>query len=467
MTTQLVLRLSAALLVLTFFASPTSAQEASTDVASKLAAHMNAAAEVYDFAGAASVSRGGTTLFEGAFDLANREHDVPNTTGTIFRLGSVTKPFTAMAIFLLSEQGKLDVSDPLSKHLENVPDAWRDITIHQLLTHTSGIHNYTDLPDMMGRTVRLPASVDDVIATVRDMPLDFPPGERFSYSNTGYIVLGSIIERASGVDYETFMRQAIFEPLELASTGYDRGRTVLPGRASGYHKEGERYENAPFIDMDWPYSAGALYSTVGDLTRWCRALDEHKLLSEQSYEAMYTADTDGGNRYACGWDTGSLGGRRVLSHGGGIHGFQSIVLRIPEERVSVVVLSNVLPAQVQKIGRELAAIAVGEEVPLPHVRKVIAIDPTSFDAFVGSYQLSPGVVVSFRRDGDRYFTQLTGQDEFEIFPESEVKFFLRVVDAQLTFVLGEQGRASAVLLHQGGREKRAERMPDAAAEPAP
>src|SRR5262249_14390446 len=154
-----------------------------------------------------------------AYGKANFELDVPNTVDTKFRLGSITKQFTAMALMILAEGGKLGIDDPVSKHLENAPPAWDKITIRHLLTHTSGIPSYTGFPQMMSRTVRLPASVDEIIATFRDKSLEFEPGEKFTYSNSGYIVLGKIIERASGQDYASFVRQNIFQPLEMNDTG--------------------------------------------------------------------------------------------------------------------------------------------------------------------------------------------------------------------------------------------------------
>src|SRR6185295_547434 len=144
--------------------------------------------------------------------------DVPNVVNTKFRLGSITKQFTAMAVMILAEQGKLAVDDPISKHLENSPPAWEKVTIRHLLTHTSGIHSYTSIPQMMTRTVRLPATLDEVIATFKDKELDFQPGEKFAYSNSGYILLGKIIERASGTDYETFLKKNIFQQLEMDNT---------------------------------------------------------------------------------------------------------------------------------------------------------------------------------------------------------------------------------------------------------
>lgn len=460
------------LVLLTMPSAVAHAGDDGADVSSQLASYMKAMAEVKGFSGSVAVTRSGQTLFEGGYGFANVEHRVPNTVEVKFRLGSVTKPFTAMAILHLADQGKLSLNDPISKHLSDLPEAWHEVTIHHLLTHTSGIYNYTDVAEVMRKAIRLPATPTEVIATVREMPLEFAPGERFAYSNTGYVILGSIIERVSGETYEVFMRRAIFGPLGLADTGYDRSSAILPGRASGYMERGGLKVNAPYIDTDWPHAAGALYSTVRDMVRWCHALDERQLLSESAYTRMYTppslhgddeanANTVSGSaeRYACGWEIGRRGTRLMYAHGGAIHGFQAKIIRLPDEKLNVVVLGNVMQGLVSQVANELAAIALGEEVDLPRVREAVAIDPASFDRLAGRYQVAPDRVVSFRRDGDRYFAHMTGQVEREILPESEVDFYFKEVDAQVSFIMDDgKQRAVAVTLHAGGRSRRAERV---------
>jgi CubicO group peptidase (beta-lactamase class C family) len=255
----------------------------------------------------------------------------------------------------LAEQGKLAVDDPISKHLESSPSAWEKVTIRHLLTHTSGIHSYTSIPQMMSRTVRQPATIDEVIATFKDRELDFQPGEKFAYNNSGYILLGKIIERASGYDYESFLRVNIFQPLGMNDSGYDRNQAIVPKRASGYTRTLILLANAPFIDMAWPHAAGALYSTVDDLAKWDRALNEGKLISAESYLAMYTPVL---NNYAYGWFVRELDGHKEIGHGGGIHGFQTSILRYPDDKVLVVVLCNVVPTRVDQISRDLAKIAL-------------------------------------------------------------------------------------------------------------
>jgi len=326
------------------------------DLAARLREHMDGLAKNDGFSGAVLVIKDGQPLLRQAYGKANYELDVPNTPETKFRLGSITKQFTAMAVMILAEQGKLSVDDPIGKRLDNAPAAWDKIAIRHLLTHTSGIPSYTGFPQMMSRTVRLPASVDEIIATFRDKSLEFEPGEKFTYSNSGYIVLGKIIERASGQDYASFVRQNIFQPLEMNDTGYDQNMAILPHRAAGYARVLGVLANAPYIDMTWPHAAGALYSTVEDLARWDQALSAGKLIGADSYKTMFTPAR---SSYAFGWFVREREGHKEIGHGGGIHGFSSSILRYPDDKLCVVVLNNVVPTRSEQIGRDLAGIVLG------------------------------------------------------------------------------------------------------------
>lgn len=443
-------RLAAALLMVSGLATGARAGETTTSFED----YMKASVEVSHFSGSVLVSKEGKTLFAHGYGLANIEHQVPNTTRTKFRLGSITKQFTAMAILILQERGKLKVEDPVGKYLDDAPKAWEGVTIHHLLTHTGGVPSYTDDPAYR-KKMMMPETVKSMIARFRDRPLDFKPGEKFHYSNSGYFLLGAIIEKLSGKSYEAFLKEAIFDPLGMKDTGYDRAATVLPGRASGYTLGKDGPVNAEYLDMSQPYAAGSLYSTVEDLARWDRALADGKLISKDAYAKMYTPAK---NNYAYGWVVTTAKGRKEIQHGGGINGFVTQILRYPDEKVCVVVLCNILPANPGRIARDLAAIAFGEPCELPKARKVASVDPKVFDAYVGKYQLEPKVMATVSRDRDRILLEVTDQPRIEMFPESETVFFLKVVDATITFEKDEKGRVNALVIHQGGRDVKAKRL---------
>jgi len=304
------------------------------------------------FMGSVLIARSGRVLVEKGYGMADLELDVPNTPQTKFRLGSITKQFTAAAILQLEEQGKLSVNDPISKYFVESPAAWKDITIHHLLTHTSGIPNYTDFPGFMANETRKPLTVPLLIGLFESKPLDFEPGAKWKYSNSAYELLGYVIEKLSGVSYEDYLKQHIFDPLEMRSTGYDHAAPVIRNRASGYAVKNGQFENAPFLDMSIPYSAGALYSTVDDLYRWDRALYTEKVLGRKAIEKMYTPFK---NNYAYGWDVRETP-RRQYAHGGGIFGFSTFIIRYPADDALIVVLSNIQEAPAGKIAADLSAI---------------------------------------------------------------------------------------------------------------
>lgn len=291
----------------------------------------------------ALVVRDGEVVFRAAAGLANIELGVPMRPDHVLRIGSITKQFTAAAILMLQDKGKLSVNDDIRQHLPDFNTQGERITIAHLLAHTSGVFNFTDIPGYWrGDLIRTDVSVDEMIELFADQPPRFAPGSDFSYSNSGYVLLGAIIERVSGKSYEEFMRLEIFEPLGLVDTQYG-GLQIVPRRASGYERVGGRYYNALPISMTHPYAAGALLSTVDDLARWNAALFGGELLGEESLRAMTTAATleDGSvTEYGYGLYVRERDGLRVISHSGGIHGFATSAIYLPDQRVYAVVLSN-------------------------------------------------------------------------------------------------------------------------------
>ena len=417
------------------------------------------------FMGSVLIDYEGEVLLSKGYGMANLEHNVPNTPLTKFRLGSITKQFTATAILQLQEQNLLDVNSPLTTYLPEYPHG-EQITVHQLLNHTAGIPNYTSFKDFKSKK-RIAMELDELMAWFKDRPLDFTPGDRFNYSNSGYAVLTKIIETVSDLSYADYLQQHIFEPLEMTNSGYDRAQTILPNRAAGYTFTGESYQNVDFIDMSLPSGAGGLYSTVEDLNKWSRSLYTDAILSQASVDAMFaptikvtTDDEDEQVYYGYGWMRNTEYKRDRVSHGGGVEGFLTHFARYPHDRVTIVVLSNLQTSSITKIEQDLAAIVFDEPYELPKQRKAIEIDPTIYKNYVGQYKFEPSpslppkvreLVLTVTTDSQRIFTQMTGQEMFEIFPESPTKFFLKIVDAQLTFADNDEGK-SQVIIHQYGRD---------------
>jgi CubicO group peptidase (beta-lactamase class C family) len=321
------------------------------EVATRLAEVMNRHVRDGGFSGSVLVARNGVPLLRQGYGMANREHDVPNTPETKFRLGSLTKQFTAAAILLLQEDGRLDVRAAVKEYLRDAPPAWDGVTVHQLLSHTAGIPNYLTQIQLAIRSSE-PMTPDMLLARLKDRPLDFAPGSKFAYSNAGYTVLGRIIEAVSGKPYAGFLRERIFAPAGMDDSGYDDARPILRHRAAGYVRVEGELKNAPRIESTVPYSAGGLYSTVDDLLKWDRALAGDLLLSKESLESMFTPVRED---YAYGWRVVRVEGRTTVGHSGSIPGFSSHIRRVPEEGLCIIVLSNMERTPVVPIGNHLAA----------------------------------------------------------------------------------------------------------------
>ncbi len=319
------------------------------------------------FSGVVFVAQKGNVLISQGYGMANRELDVPNTPQTKFPIGTLTKPFTAMAIMILQERGKLSVQDPICNYLEDCPAAWKSITLRHLLTHTSGIPSYTashiqDKIDVCKRH-----TPEEAIAYFKNLPLDFTPGDHWVDSDSEYFLLGGVIEKASGESYETFIQENIFDPLGMTDSGYDHANSIVKNRASGYslNRNSIRFVNAACFDVALKYAAGALYSTVGDLYKWDQALYTDQLVSKEMLKTIFTSTiavpsilaTD--MVYGYGWEISHQSGYLVIGHAGRVPGFIAQLLRYPDDQVTVIVLSNLDSLDLGLINKTLPEIVLG------------------------------------------------------------------------------------------------------------
>ncbi len=327
-----------------------------------LNAYLVAATRNEQFSGTVLLARDGKPVFLRSYGMANYELSVPNRPDTVFRLASITKQFTALAVMQLQEQNKLHVDDPICRYLVDCPAAWRPITIRQLLNHMSGIPNFSSLPEWDEVLSRRDYTPTELVALFRNLPLKFAPGEKYDYSNSGYHLLGLIIERTSGMPWGAYVKRHILIPVGMTHSGDDNSRAIVPHRASGYYSLGTTFINAPIISHTVGYAAGGLHSTVGDLLLWERALAPGKLVSQASLDAMFTPAK---NNYGFGWRIGERFGRREMDHSGSDNGFSTYIIRFPADRLTAIVLSNSDRASASKVGNAMAAIAFGQPTPLP------------------------------------------------------------------------------------------------------
>lgn len=309
-----------------------------------------------------AVLSGSDTLVLRGWGMADLENGVPATPTTVYRIGSITKQFTAALVMQLVDSGRLSLDDDVRRWVPSAPTHGRVVTVRQLLNHTSGIRSYTGIGPRWLSKLRLDMAPDSIVALVATDSLDFEPGAKFRYNNTGYVLLGSLLEKVTGTPYETLLESRLFEPHGLSQTYYCDTRPIIPQRAAGYEATPDGLVNASFLSMTQPFSAGSLCATVVDLVRWQRALAGGRVVSPASYAAMTTpgALADGSPmRYGFGLSTQEIDDQRMILHGGGINGFASIMIRLPVAGLDIVVLTNTASRSADALGKQIARAALG------------------------------------------------------------------------------------------------------------
>lgn len=435
-------------LVLIFAAACWAQEKPSADPVPRMEQIIQSYVGNHAFMGTVLVARDGKTLLDKGYGFANLEWQVPNTPTTRFRLGSITKQFTAASILLLEERGKLKTDDPVKKYMPDAPAAWDKVTIFHLLTHTSGIPSFTSFPDYESHECQT-MTPQQLVDWFRDKPLEFEPGTKWNYSNSGYVLLGYLIEKISGQSYAGFVQQNIFAPLGMKDSGYDSNSAIIERRAAGYSPGKNGMENAGFINMSIPLSAGALYSTTEDLLRWEQGLFGGKLLSPASLAKMTTPFKQD---YAFGLGVSTQHGHKIIAHDGGIEGFNTSLAYYPDDKLVVAVLGNLNGPAVNEIAGSLAQVAHGEKVVLNSERKEISLPQQVLAKYVGTYELAPAFSINMTLEDGRLMTQATNQRKLPLYAESETMFFLKDVNAQIEFVKNDKGEVTGLVLHQGGRE---------------
>lgn len=498
------------------------------------------------------VVRKGEILYRKGVGMANIELGVSVKPEMVFRVGSITKQFTAVAILKLVEQGKLSLQDELTKFIPDYPTQGNKITVEHLLTHTSGIKSFTSLSkyQLDAHGLQKDMSPLEMINMFKNEPMDFPVGTKFMYNNSAYFLLGYIIEKASGKTYQEYLQENLFKPLDLQNTYYDKHNFLIKNRVNGYHQGDKGLENEDYISLTQPYAAGALVSSVDDLYKWYKGIHEYKIVKKELLDKAFTSYKlpDGKDtKYGYGWFLASIAGSPTHEHGGAIHGFLAQSIYLPKEEVFVAVLSNCTCKSPDDLAVNLAALTIGKSMTyktipvntkdlevytgvydgedggervitlegnqlysqriggpklkimpyekdkftfegmgsvlhftrnkenkivsahlvtrlalgitwtktdklIPAERKTIDVAESVLDTYLGQYEMQPNVLFTVTREGKQLKVQLTGQPAAEVFPETETKFFLKVVPAQVEFLKDEQGKVKSIMLYQGGQK---------------
>lgn len=384
-------------------------------------------AKTYDPAGpgaAVLVTRGDQVLYRGSIGRADATTGAPLTADAMFRIASVSKQFAAAGVLRLVEQGKVSLDDPLSKYVPDYPNG-DGVSVRQLLNHTSGIRSYTDMPGMMGEPIRKDVTTAQLIDVFKNEKPEFAPGEGWKYNNSGYVLVGAVIEAASGMPWHQFLHQEFFAPLGMDHTGYGHDPAIVARQVRGHAWEGDKVVDAPPISMTQPHAAGALVSSVDDLHTWNRALHEGRLFKDATYTAMITPEGKAvDSKYGYGITTGTLRGRPMLSHGGGIFGFSTMLNYLPGDDIGVVVLQNGQGSRgdndgPEQLARRLAAFALGDPYP---TATPIALDAATLKQYEGVYRIDDKTTRTLRVVDGKLTGQRTGGQRAELTPIAQDSF---------------------------------------------
>jgi CubicO group peptidase (beta-lactamase class C family) len=408
-----------------------------------------------------AVLQDGKIVYSQGYGAANLEHGVPNTPATVFHLASVSKQFTAFAVYLLAHEGKLSLDDDVRKYVPKLHDFDTPITIRQLLHHTSGIRDQWNLLALAGWRLDDEITDDDVAHLLyQQTELNFPPGDQFLYSNSGYTLLAMVVKQVSGKTLSEFAKQRIFDPLGMSHTHFqDKYGIVVKDRAYSYGRQADGKYG--YIALSYStVGPSSLFSTVGDLARW----DENFYTGDVGGLALLAEMQEKGKlnsgkeiNYASGLTIGRYRGLRTVEHAGGDAAYRTNILRFPDQHFSVVVLANAGDLTPAALSFRIADIYLKEllrpvpDKPVLEDKPEVTVDPKILDAYVGDYELRPGFIISISKDNDHLAARATGQPSFPMYAVSNTAFRLRVVPAEIVFDDVVQGEtAQRAILHQNG-----------------
>lgn len=426
--------------------------EAETLLQAKADTLLNAYFKRNQFRGTALIAFRGKVLLQKGYGWRNVEKQIPHDGNSIFQAASITKTFTATLVMKLAEMKRLSLQDKLSRYYPGYPKG-DSITIAHLLSHTSGIYNYTENGEFMQNRSTKPATEAEMLALFRDMPLDFPPGTGWNYSNSGYMLLGYIIQKVTGLSYEGAIRKYIFDPLDMQRSGFDFARLQDADKANGYREDstGAYTQPVTVTDSSVSFAAGSIYTTAGDLLKWHQGLMNNAIVSPAGWQELSTAKRNG---YGYGWDIDSMQGKYTVGHSGGMRGLRTNFVRIPEDDICIVLLSNTETQALHSITEKLVAVLYGLPYRLPASKPVIKPDTAVLRKYTGTYLLAEknlkvhivlenGELVAYPERGPRS----------TLCAISPLCFFLKDdIDFETCFVTDGTGKGVQMTIDQRGRK---------------
>jgi CubicO group peptidase (beta-lactamase class C family) len=412
----------------------------------KLDELMTAYSKVNKFNGSVLVSQNGKILLEKGYGVKNAQNKMLNDANSIYQIYSITKTFTSTVILKLVELKKLSVTDKLSKFYPEFPKG-DSITIENLLTHTSGIYDYTqgnNMPDLTEKSF---------IDFIKTKPLDFSPGTNWSYSNSGYWLLGFIIKKVTGISYENAVKKYIFSPLKMTHSGFDFKDLSSKNKTTGYEVFNDEIKKEAIVySPPGAFAAGAIYSTIGDLYKYHTGLQAFRIVSKQTLKKAYT---DFKNKYGYGWMINSYEGKEIVSHGGGAAGYRSNFVRIPKENICIILLNNTENANLESVTKKLFNVVFNKPYKVP---SEIKLGKEVLSKYVGCYAVNPTFCMYISIEGGRLAAQGKGQGKTIVLAQTENYFSAEEADGYLEFQMDENNVCSELIIHQGGKDISAKRF---------
>lgn len=411
------------------------------------------------FNGTVLIFQNGKIVLNQGYGFANIATKTKNYAPTVFQIGSITKQFTAAVILKLEEEGKLKVTDKLSKYFPNYPKG-DSITIHHLLSHTSGIYNYTSDQAFMQAGVHKPISEAQMLALFENKPLAFPIGSRMEYSNSNFMLLGYIIAKVTNQSYEKTVKDYIFKPLQMNNSGFDYANLKLKDaryKSTPYYsiKDGEGFA-AKLVDSTVSYAAGSIYSTTEDMLKWHIGLSKNKVLNPKSLKKVFSPYK---NNFGYGWVIDSIYGQKSVYHNGSILGFTSNIYRVEKDNICIILLANIGTQKIDKITKDLLAILYDKPYKVPEKKVDIGLERSNIKKYLGTYEFNPQFKINIFTLGKTIYAQRIGDDmKIAVFPISETEFYIEQFDAILEFSQLETNEYKQVILHQGDKDITAKKI---------
>lgn len=410
----------------------------------RVAQYLDKYEQSWPLSGTVLIAEHGDIKLHQAYGYANLEHQIPNTIDTKFRIWSLTKAFTGMAILILKEQKRLRLEDPILKYLPQ-ENALEGITILHLLGHTSGLANYSSLSEYNQKLNKLRLTPLDMVQMIVSHPPAFMPGTSFAYNNSGYFLLGMIIEQITGMTFEDYISSFILQPLGMVNTGLYNNQHIISKLASPYHSSCSEFIQGEYIDMSSIWSAGAMYSTAADLFLWDQALYSDRLVSHDTLEMAFHSSN---LKYRFGWFLDERFGRKRMYHGGAYRGFRSEMHRYPEDQTSMILLTNYDCVPVTKLTEDLSGLLFGEAAAVPTFPRAFHLEDSIYATYMGTYE-GYGCKISVERSGKDYYFVWNDVEFTPFYPISETKFHHSKHDREYEFKLDERGEITFLGMTKG------------------